>query len=180
MNLSKECETELKELAFNSIKNYLERKESLISSYSPINEALREKLGCFVSLHKEGHLRGCIGTFYAAKPLFENIINMAIAAATEDTRFKSVTLPELEKIDIEISVLSPRIVVEDVKNIVIGTHGLYITRGFNSGVLLPQVATEYNWSVEEFLEHTCNKAGLNKNDWKKEGTKIEFFTAQVF
>jgi uncharacterized protein (TIGR00296 family) len=83
-------------------------------------------------------------------------------------------------IDIEISVLSPLKEITDVNEIEVGRHGIYITKGFNSGVLLPQVATEYGWDRETFLDHTCMKAGLPPGTWKEAGVKIEIFDAQVF
>jgi len=105
---------------------------------------------------------------------------MARAAALEDPRFNAVTPGELDGITFEISVLTPIRKLEDVDDIVIGRDGLIITRGYNRGLLLPQVATEYGWDRETFLAHTCRKAGLPMDAWKEDGTLIEVFSAEVF
>lgn len=136
--------------------------------------------GAFVTLHKYGELRGCIGTFLAPKPLHETIREMAIASAMEDPRFPPLASHELPDVDIEISVLSPLREIRSPDEIVVGTHGLYITKGYQRGILLPQVATEYGWDRETFLDHTCLKAGLPSRTWREEKIRIEVFTAQVF
>ena len=136
--------------------------------------------GAFVSLHKQGGLRGCIGTFIGLRPLVNTVQEMAISASLNDPRFPPVSEDELKEIDIEISVLSPLREIKDLSEIEVGRHGIYITRGYLSGVLLPQVATEYAWDRDTFLQHTCQKAGLPPDAWKQEGTKIEIFSAQVF
>ena len=105
---------------------------------------------------------------------------MAIAAATEDPRFPQVTLEEMADIDIEISALSTLKKIDNVEEIEVDKHGLYMKREGYSGLLLPQVATEYNWNRTEFLEHTCQKAGLPKDAWKDSRTEISIFSAQVF
>jgi AmmeMemoRadiSam system protein A len=104
---------------------------------------------------------------------------MAIQAATGDPRFPSLTESELDQITLEISVLSPVEQIDDINKIQVGKHGLIIRKGFNAGLLLPQVAIEYNWTRQEFLEHTCLKAGLGPNQWKQ-GAKISIFSAEVF
>jgi AmmeMemoRadiSam system protein A len=116
----------------------------------------------------------------AVKPLYQTVAEMAVAAAVEDPRFPPLTLDELPLITIEISVLSPLEEVEDVEEIEVGKHGLYIIRGFYRGLLLPQVATEYNWDRETFLQHTCLKAGLPTDCWQDQETKIYKFSAEVF
>jgi len=136
--------------------------------------------GAFVTLHKEGHLRGCIGHIIARTPLLETIKEMAHAAAFRDPRFPPVTRDELDQIDVEISVLTPLEVLDDPTNLIPGVHGLYITGWGRSGVLLPQVATEQGWDRETFLTHTCYKAGLPGDAWEKPGLTLEVFTAQVF
>ncbi len=142
-------------------------------------EGLRERRGVFVTIHKRGALRGCIGVFTSDKPLYETTAEMAVSAAFRDPRFPPLGAGELDEVDFEISVLSPLREIDDIAEIEIGKHGIYITRGLNRGVLLPQVATEYGWNVETFLEQTCLKAGLPPDAWKK-GAKIEIFSAQVF
>lgn len=137
--------------------------------------------GAFVSLHLGGELKGCIGTFQADSPLAETVREMAIAAGTRDPRFRPVAKGELDLLHIEISVLSPRWPIQDpLSEVQVGVHGLSIARGWNRGVLLPQVATEYGWDVPEFLEHACRKAGLPGEAWRWPETKVEVFTAQVF
>jgi AmmeMemoRadiSam system protein A len=149
----------------------------------PLPEAkgiLGEICGAFVTLHKRGELRGCIGNMVGHGPLVETIQEMAIAAATEDPRFHCVRPDEMKDIDIEISVLSPMHRIKDVNEIVVGTHGILMRRGSHQGVLLPQVATEWKWDREEFLRHTCLKAGLPTMAWKEPETIIEIFSAEVF
>ncbi len=140
----------------------------------------QEKRGAFVTLHKNKMLRGCIGYIFAYKPLEETIIEMAQAAAFRDPRFPPLEKNELNELEIEISVLTPIREITDINEIEVGKHGIIIERGMNSGLLLPQVATEYGWDRETFLDHTCQKAGLPKNTWKKEGTVIKIFSADVF
>jgi len=139
-----------------------------------------EKRGAFVSLHQNGKLRGCIGYVLAYKPLIETVKEMAVAAARRDPRFSPVTPEELPEIDIEISVLSPLYEIKDINEIEIGRHGLYIKNGPHSGLLLPQVATDYKWDRESFLQQTCRKAGLFSDAWQDEETTIQVFSAQVF
>ena len=149
----------------------------------PLPEAkgiLGENCGAFVTLHKKGQLRGCIGNIIGRMPLVETIQEMAIASATQDPRFHSVSKEELGEIDIEISVLTPLREIKDVNEIQVGTHGIVMSRGMFQGLLLPQVATEYGWDRETFLNHTCLKAGLPEGAWKDKNTKIEIFSAQVF
>ncbi len=141
---------------------------------------LKEKRGAFVSLHKDKELRGCIGMVQALKPLAETVVEMVEAAAFRDPRFPSVRSHEVPEIDIEISVLSPLLQIHCVEEIVVGKHGILIEHGWHSGLLLPQVATEYGWDRKTFLEHTCVKAGLDMNAWKEKDTKIFVFAADIF
>jgi AmmeMemoRadiSam system protein B/AmmeMemoRadiSam system protein A len=141
---------------------------------------LTEKKGAFVTLKIRGHLRGCIGQIRALRPLSQTVIDMAQAAAFDDPRFPPLSKEELEEVDLEISVLSPLRLVEDIKEIEVGKHGLYVERGYRSGLLLPQVAVEYGWDVPTFLEQTCLKAGLPPQAWKDKETKIYLFSAEVF
>jgi AmmeMemoRadiSam system protein A len=145
---------------------------------SPI---FKEKRGAFVTLHKNGELRGCIGYVQPLKPLLFTIIEMAEAASQHDPRFSPVTSQEVNALDIEISVLSPLRQIKDVNEIVTGKHGIFIQRGIgNTGLLLPQVATEYGWDRITFLDATCRKAGLSKEAWQDKNTKIFIFSADVF
>jgi len=142
--------------------------------------ALEAECGAFVTLHKKGRLRGCIGYVVAVKPLQETVAEMAIQASQHDPRFPPVEAGELDEIDIEISVMSPLELVGDVSEIEVGRDGLVVQYGGRSGLLLPQVATEYGWDRETFLEHTCLKAGLSGDAWQKDGVEIRRFTAEVF
>jgi len=141
--------------------------------------ALNAPLGAFVTLRENGELRGCIGSFYSDGPLYETVREMAVSAAVHDSRFTPVTKTELKDIRVEISVLSPMKKVSDVGDIVVGRDGLYIVKGGNSGVLLPQVPAEFGWDRDAFLAQTCIKAGLPPDAWK-EGADIYSFTATVF
>lgn len=136
--------------------------------------------GAFVTLHKDGELRGCIGNMIGTQPLVNTIQEMAIAASTEDPRFSPVVENELRDIDIEISVLSPMKRIKDVSEIEVGKHGILLGLGWNKGVLLPQVATEWGWDRDTFLAHTCLKAGLPEDAWKDSECIIEIFSAVVF
>mgnify|MGYP001610224249 CR=1 FL=1 len=144
-------------------------------------EKLGAKSGAFVTLKIGGHLRGCIGYIVAVKPLVETIQEMAQSAAFRDPRFPPVQADEVPKLEIEISVLSPFKVIEDTSVIEVGVHGIQIALGpWNRGLLLPQVATEYGWDRQTFLEHTCAKAGLPKDAWKNEDAEIQIFSAEIF
>ena len=146
----------------------------------PLTDNLKQCRGAFVSLHCKGRLRGCIGYIRAEKPLHQTIREMALSAAFNDPRFEPLNRNELKDIDVEISVLTPLQPVNDIADIVVGKHGLMIVKDYRSGLLLPQVATEYGWSREEFLDHTCLKAGLPQTAWKDKDTKIYLFSADVF
>lgn len=144
---------------------------------SPI---LKENRGAFVTIHKKGQLRGCIGYIEGHGPLHRTIEEMAEAAAFRDPRFTPVKEKELPELDLEISVLTPLKRINDVSEIQVGKHGIYIKKGWYSGLLLPQVATEYGWDRQTFLEHTCQKAGLPSNSWKEKDTEIYIFSADIF
>lgn len=143
-------------------------------------DTLNEKRGVFVSLHKHGQLRGCIGYVHGVKPLAEAINDMAIAAAFNDPRFPTLKESELEDLAIEISVLTPMEKINDIKQIEVGKHGLMIIKGSHSGLLLPQVAIQYNWDRQTFLSETCHKAGLTADAWKDKDTEIYIFSAEIF
>jgi len=177
VNLDKSSREELLRIARKSIEKYLESRQ-----YPPVtseNKELLKKCGAFVTLNKNGNLRGCIGYTQAVMPLCETVSKAAIAAATQDTRFNPVSEEELKEIKISISALSPLRKVKDAKEIKVGTHGLVIKKWGRSGLLLPQVATEEGWDRLTFLQHTCLKAGLPTDAWK-EGADILTFTADVF
>ncbi len=157
-----------------------ECKGSKLTVSAPPSPIMREPRGAFVTLKISGRLRGCIGYIEAIKPLAETIREMAKAAAFSDWRFEPVRTEELPAIELEISVLSPLFEVRDPSTIVVGTHGLVVSRGSHRGLLLPQVPVEWGWNRETFLSETCVKAGLPEGAWKEKGTKIEAFTADVF
>jgi AmmeMemoRadiSam system protein A len=135
--------------------------------------------GAFVTLDLRGMLRGCVGQVESRKPLALTVANCALAAALEDDRFNPVQPGEVAELTIEISVLSPPRLIVPIE-IEIGRHGLVIERGPFRGLLLPQVATERNWTRERFLAETCQKAGLPADAWKSSETRILGFSAEVF
>jgi AmmeMemoRadiSam system protein A len=145
---------------------------------NPPEGALGEKRGAFVTLFKGKRLRGCIGYIEGLKPLYQTVFECAQAAALHDPRFDPVSPSELPALKLEISVLTP---LQDISpdEIEVGRHGLLVSRGFQRGVLLPQVAVEWKWDRRQFLEETCLKAGLPADAWQH-GARIQAFTAQVF
>ncbi|NQU42572.1 AmmeMemoRadiSam system protein A [bacterium] len=146
----------------------------------PVPLELRDKQGAFVTLHHQGDLRGCIGYVVASIPLYRVVLENTVNAARKDPRFPPLETQDLPGIEIEISVLSKPRKLEDRRNIEVGRHGLIVSRGLTRGLLLPQVASEYAWSPEEFLSQTCRKAGLPMDAWKSSDVEIEVFSAQVF
>jgi AmmeMemoRadiSam system protein A len=145
------------------------------------DEALRRPAGAFVTLRtKRGDLRGCIGSIRAVEPLFKAVTSSAVSAAFRDPRFFPVSPEEMPQLELEISVMGPIEPVLDVTEIEVGRDGLIISRGRFAGLLLPQVATEYGWDRETFLDQTCIKAGLAAGSWRSQDTRIEKFAAEVF
>lgn len=175
-DLSREAKRYLIKAARESIKAVLYEQNADIPK-AP--EELNFSSGCFVTLHLRNRLRGCIGNFRDDQSITENVKQMAIQAAFADPRFGPVSKDEFAMCDIEISVLSP-MEETDAKNVKTGRDGLYIVRGHNRGVLLPQVAVEYGWNETQFLEQTCVKAGLDTQAYKDNNTKIYSFQALVF
>lgn len=168
----------LLEIARKAIENQLHgTKTTAAPTKSP---SLLDKKGVFVTLTQEGELRGCIGRIEPKGSLFQAVAEMARASAFQDPRFPPLTLPELPKTAIEISLLSPLERLRDVHTLEVGRHGLVVQRGSLSGLLLPQVATDNRWSREEFLRQVCYKAGLPGEAWREEGTELFSFTAEVF
>lgn len=178
--LDPESQRALLSLAREAIRRRLEGLEPPPPPPPGGDPRFREQHGAFVSLHRGEALRGCIGYITSDKPLFRTIIDAAVAAATADPRFPPVTPAELDGLDIEISVLTPPAEVADTSEIEVGRDGLIVSKGYYRGLLLPQVATEYGWDCDTFLEHTCTKAGLKPSAWKDAETRIERFSAQVF
>ncbi|MBD3168628.1 MAG: AmmeMemoRadiSam system protein B [candidate division Zixibacteria bacterium] len=141
---------------------------------------LLTKSGAFVTITKHGQLRGCIGYTEAFKPLYETVHECAISAAMRDPRFHPLTADELDNIHLEISVLTPMEKVENLEEIKVGRDGLMIEKGMHRGLLLPQVATDYGWDRETFLQQTCRKAGLPMNAYKDDDAVIYSFSALIF
>ena len=165
-----------------------ERIASALESREPVypqpTAALRRPGGAFVTLRLvEGDrkaLRGCIGHIEAQDELVETVRTVAYSSAFQDYRFSPLTPEEYPRVCIEISVLSPLEEITDPSIVEPGTHGLYLKSAFRSGLLLPQVATEYGWNRDEFLAHTCRKAGLPPTAWRSADTALFIFTAQIF
>ncbi len=178
--LTREQKIMLLKLARETIQNSLNNKIEDPGRDDFTDNIFKTKCGAFVTLHIKGNLRGCIGYIEGIKNIPDTIVDMAKASAFRDPRFSPLTRKEYENIDIEISVLSPIEEVKGTSDIVIGRDGIIISSGRRSGLLLPQVATENNWDLLQFLEHTCYKAGLPPDAWKWKDTKIEKFSAQVF
>ncbi len=176
-DLDKDQQRFLLKLARDSIKHYLEKGEHL--DVEAEKGVLKEYRGAFVTIKHNHQLRGCIGYPTPSYPLYKTIIEAAIMAAAKDPRFHPVDEEEFPDIDIEISVLSVPKKIKDTSKIEVGKHGIIISKGYHSGLLLPQVPTEYGWDLETYLRHGCLKAGLEEDAWKK-GADIEIFTAQVF
>ena len=177
-SLTEEEKRILLKIARQTLESYL--KEGKIPEFKVESEKLKEKRGVFVTLKKNGELRGCIGRIVADTPLYLAVSQMAIEAATSDPRFRPVSFSELKDIEIEISVLSPFEKVKSLDEIVVGRDGLMIQKGFYSGLLLPQVPTEYGWDKKTYLEHLCLKAGLPPTAYKDKDVIIYKFTALVF
>ena len=169
---------QLLKIARQTLETHLAGEDVPVVEVEP--GVLTEQRGAFVTLNKQGQLRGCIGYIQPVKPLAQAVQEMAIAAATKDMRFKPVEKEELEDIEIEISVLSRLEKVKKTDEIKIGRDGLYIVKGRQGGLLLPQVATDNKWDRKEFLENVCYKAGLPKDAWKDKETILFKYSADVF
>jgi len=163
-------------IARNTIASYIRNRRIPEDDPKNISENLNILAGAFVTLKEHGELRGCIGRFSSDMPLYKLIRQMAVASSTEDTRFDPVQAKELELIEVEISVLSPLKKISSPDEIILGKHGIYIKKGYNSGTFLPQVATETGWTKAEFLGHCArDKAGIGWDGWKD----AELFTYEA-
>ena len=170
--------SQLLALARKTLESYF--KDGTMPPCPTDREPLRERRGAFVSLHRGEELRGCIGQLWPDRDLSCVVQHCALGAALEDARFAPVRPEELRELDIEISVLGPFRRLEDIGEIEIGRHGLYVVQGRFRGLLLPQVASEYGWDRKEFLEQTSRKAGLPRSAWQDPETSIDIFEAEVF
>lgn len=175
--LTPEEKGELLQLARSSIETFL--LQNRLPYYHPQNSKFLEKKGAFVTLKKRGRLRGCIGFINPFLPLYQTVTQAAVYATCKDQRFLPLSPHELKDVEIEISILSPLKKIDDPQLVEIGKHGLLISKGDKSGLLLPQVAVENHWSRKTFLEQACLKAGLPPNAWKM-GADIFIFEATIF
>jgi AmmeMemoRadiSam system protein A len=173
-------EAERKTLLETARRSIAARFEGMRLPVPEATPALGTPCGAFVTLKIQGRLRGCIGHITATAPLIETVRDVALSSAFDDPRFPPLARDELERVRIEVSVLSPFRRTRDPAEIRVGTHGILVRRGGRSGLLLPQVATEQGWEREEFLVHTCRKAGLPDDAWRDPDTTIEIFSAVVF
>jgi AmmeMemoRadiSam system protein A len=176
MNLSAHEKCILIRLARQQITEHLVPGNQEEAAVPGIPESLNVRCGVFVSLYVKGKLRGCIGTFSESDPLHAGVRKMALSAATTDSRFPPLNRDELKDLKIEISVLSPRVPVSGPEEITLGKHGIYIQCGPNRGTLLPQVAVNQKWDVEQFLGNCAkHKAGIGWNGWRD----AELFTYEA-
>jgi AmmeMemoRadiSam system protein B/AmmeMemoRadiSam system protein A len=163
-------------IARNTLDQYIRLRQTPEINTSGFTPNLFENAGAFVTLNEDGQLRGCIGRFNPNEPLYKVVQDMTISSSTRDYRFTPVTPPEINKIKIEISVLTPMKKIENIREIELGKHGIYIRKGFQSGTFLPQVADKTGWTVEEFLGHCAqDKANLGWDGWKD----AEIFTYEA-
>lgn len=175
---------ELVKMARKAVTEFLKNNSKI--NDSKFNSKFDFGSGVFVTINKQDSLRGCIGFPLPVKRLFEGLIDAAITAATHDSRFFPVTVDELDQIIFEVTILTTPIEIKvkdpmDYLSIIkVGKDGLIIENAYTSGLLLPQVPTEYDWNVEEFLCHTCEKAGLDKDAWKDHTTKVSRFQGTIF
>ena len=174
--MDKQSKLELLELARKTIENILKGKDK--PDPGDLKAKFSETRAVFVTLTLAGELRGCIGQIIAREELWKAVQSMSVSAAFHDPRFSALTLPELEEVIIEISILTPMKKVDSYEDIVLKRDGVMVRKGFNSGVYLPQVAEETDWDIDTFLGSLCaHKAGLNWTDYKADD--VDVFTFQV-
>jgi len=179
--LTHESKRELLGIARSSIAAALQQKPARTKGAQethPSPELLQPR-GAFVTIRIDRELRGCIGYMESLLPLAEVVAEVAAKAALDDPRFPPLTLSELDRANLEISVLSPLHRIHNKDDVQVGTHGLMLELGFSRGVLLPQVATEYGWNAEQFLEAVCRKSGLHSLAWREPDAKVSTFSAEV-
>ncbi|WP_020676088.1 AmmeMemoRadiSam system protein A [Geopsychrobacter electrodiphilus] len=177
MLLDKKSGEILLKVARDAIDARLSKKP--LPSVNLTGELLNQAVGCFVTITINDCLRGCIGHFVSEKPIYIEVAEMAVAAATADPRFHPMGAADIAHYKLEISILSPLEKIADTTLINVGTHGIYLTNGYSRGVLLPQVALEHKWDRLTFLKQTCIKAGLPQNAWQSPQTEIYIFSAQI-
>jgi len=177
MEFSEKEKNELLKIARNAVTGYIEKNQKVYPDVQ--NDKFLQKRGVFVSLYVNEDLRGCIGYPLPYKELYKAIVDNAISAASEDIRFQSIVSEEIDKLKIEISVLTVPESVNDYSDIKVGEHGILVSKGNNKGLLLPQVPVKYGWNREEYISHGCLKAGLPNDEWRR-GVEIKVFKAIVF
>lgn len=178
LKLNDECKKDLLLYAREAIGQHLgQTSEAKFHEDWPV---LNDNLGLFVTLTISGNLRGCIGYIETPTAVRDSLKELAFSAAFRDPRFPALTADEFAKIDVEITILSKAKKISDIGEIKIGRHGLIISQGYNRGLLLPQVATDHDMDVDEFLKHTCHKAGLSGQAWRDKETMIETFEGYIF
>ena len=178
--LSPQQRSQLLRIAREAIETVLDGRRPELDP-EQFEDVLRRPAGAFVSLHtKEGDLRGCVGSILPVAPLCQAVSMSAVNAAFRDPRFLPIRKDELPRIHIEISVMGPLERVSDPAEILVGRDGLIVSRRGQTGLLLPQVATDYAWDRETFLQQTCVKAGLPPQSWRAPDCRIERFSAEVF
>jgi len=183
MNLSLKEKKTLLAIARQTLENHFKGNYKVLKEVEnsfTITPLLKNKAGVFVTLRKQGDLRGCIGTIIGEEPLWEGVRNNVLKSAFHDPRFPPLKESELEKVDIEISVMTPLQKIDDYKKIRLGTDGVIIRKDYHQAVYLPQVATETGWNLDRFLGHLCQKAMLPANAYKSEGIAFHIFQALVF
>jgi len=147
---------------------------------STLTAAMLKPAAAFVTLHERGELRGCIGLMRFEVPLWLNVRDAARAAALEDPRFMPVSRPEVQELDIEVSVLEPPVELGDAAGFEAGRHGIVVERGMRRALLLPQVASEMGWGAEQMLDAVCRKAGLEGDAWRDKRTRLFVFDSRCF
>ncbi|MBI4522211.1 MAG: AmmeMemoRadiSam system protein A [Deltaproteobacteria bacterium] len=173
-----ESQRRLINLARRALESFVSGLEHLVECVDDPYLLLSDH-GAFVSLHKNDQLRGCIGTCFPTRPLYQTVIEMTKAAASRDHRVPPVRQSELIHVLIGVSVLSPLQLVRDPSLLEPGKHGLYVVSGNKRAALLPQVATQYHWDMKTFLSQVCLKADLCENAWESPETQISSFTALI-
>lgn len=176
MTLNDTQKKQLLDLARASIQSKFDGTELSL----PDDPLFAQKLGLFVTLHIMGELRGCIGYIRGYKSLADSVVEMARAAAFQDSRFYPVSAKEMADLEIEISILGEMQRVTNLEEIQVGRHGLYLDHPRGSGLLLPQVAVEWDWDRTEFLKQICRKAGVHKGAWHERDARLYMFEACVF
>jgi AmmeMemoRadiSam system protein A len=178
--VSPESQRKLLRWARATIEHVVRGKTDFVVPENELSSDLRRPHAAFVTLKRHGELRGCIGKMDFARPLWENVVGAAVAAAMEDPRFAPVDAAELAELHLEISVLEPPVDLPDVKQFDASRHGIIVEKGWHHALLLPKVAEEYGWGEEKVLETVCLKAGLPADAWRHRDAHLQVFTAFDF